>query len=311
MQLRLSARPLMQHSQWQKSNFQIHNLLVFMKKKSLSNSKMGKLVARLLGRTELEVKDGKVELTSEERRIVVENYGQAFLDKLDSVELSEDEDALDLFNAAVAAKVAESRTEMEATVKRLQEDILRLSQEPEPTPMANKKELQGARTFAVNMAASHNRLVSQALASDNPMVFAALENGTVDVADLNKEFSMTMPPKVKLDLLAKRLYLGFNDMVEALDNSIQTIRRDDEKRHDLEIRILQEQINPHFLYNTLDAIVWMAEGGEDKEVVAMVTALSQFFRTTTTEIRTFPRQIPGVRPKNKAAADTAPRIRNA
>ena len=101
-----------------------------MKKKSLSNSKMGKLVARLLGRTELEVKDGKVELTSEERRIVVENYGQAFLDKLDSVELSEDEDALDLFNAAVAAKVAESRTEMEATVKRLQEDILRLSQEP-------------------------------------------------------------------------------------------------------------------------------------------------------------------------------------
>ena len=211
MQLRLSARPLMQHSQWQKSNFQIHNLLVFMKKKSLSNSKMGKLVARLLGRTELEVKDGKVELTSEERRIVVENYGQAFLDKLDSVELSEDEDALELFNAAVAAKVAESRTEMEATVKRLQEDILRLSQEPEPAPMDDKKAAQEARAFAVNMAASHNKLVSQALASDNPMVFAALENGTVDVADLNKEFSMTMPPKVKLDLLAKRLYLGFND----------------------------------------------------------------------------------------------------
>ena len=41
----------------------------------------------------------------------------------------------------------------------------------------------------------------------------------------------------------------------------------------------QEQISPHFLYNTLDSIVWMAEGGNNRQVVEMTTDLSDFFRT--------------------------------
>ena len=58
-----------------------------MNKKALSNSKMGKIVARLLGKPELAVKDGKVELSTEERAKVLENYGQAFLEKLESVSI--------------------------------------------------------------------------------------------------------------------------------------------------------------------------------------------------------------------------------
>lgn len=77
------------------------------------------------------------------------------------------------------------------------------------------------------------------------------------------------------------LYLGFNDMVEALDNSIQTIRRDDEKRHDLEIRILQEQINPHFIRNTLNTIRWMAElkgaAGISKAISAFICMINYSF----------------------------------
>ncbi|MCR5747244.1 MAG: histidine kinase [Lachnospiraceae bacterium] len=49
---------------------------------------------------------------------------------------------------------------------------------------------------------------------------------------------------------------------------------------DLELKLLQAQINPHFLYNTLDNIVWLAEDGRTDEVEDMVTSLSQFFRTT-------------------------------
>jgi two-component system sensor histidine kinase YesM len=49
---------------------------------------------------------------------------------------------------------------------------------------------------------------------------------------------------------------------------------------DLELRLLQAQINPHFLYNTLDNIVWLSEDGRTREVEDMVTSLSQFFRTT-------------------------------
>ena len=45
-----------------------------------------------------------------------------------------------------------------------------------------------------------------------------------------------------------------------------------------ELRLLQEQINPHFLYNTLDTIVWLIESNSVDEAVDMVVSLSQFFR---------------------------------
>ncbi|MEE3467327.1 MAG: sensor histidine kinase [Eubacterium sp.] len=47
-----------------------------------------------------------------------------------------------------------------------------------------------------------------------------------------------------------------------------------------EFLVLQSQINPHFLYNTLDAITWLAESGEQEAVVKMVGSLSEFFRTS-------------------------------
>ena len=47
----------------------------------------------------------------------------------------------------------------------------------------------------------------------------------------------------------------------------------------LELKLLQAQINPHFLYNTLDNIIWLAEDGRKEEVEDITASLSQFFRT--------------------------------
>ena len=41
---------------------------------------------------------------------------------------------------------------------------------------------------------------------------------------------------------------------------------------------MQAQINPHFLYNTLDAIIWQAEAGHSDEVISLTRAMSDFFR---------------------------------
>ena len=54
-----------------------------------------------------------------------------------------------------------------------------------------------------------------------------------------------------------------------------------------ELKLLQAQINPHFLYNTLDTIIWLAEAGDSRQVVTMVSALSDFFRTTLSKGRDY------------------------
>ena len=183
-----------------------------MNKKSLSNSKMGKLVARLFGKSDLAVENGKVVLTEQERQTVLEQFGQAFLDKLEALDIEADADAMDLFNSAVDAKVGEATSALKSQIQSLQQTVLDLSQEPEPAPAAVQPGPgKAAAGFRINMAASHNRVVAAALDSANPLSFAAIADASMDITDLNQEFSMVMPPKVKLDLLTKRIYNGFPD----------------------------------------------------------------------------------------------------
>lgn len=69
-----------------------------------------------------------------------------------------------------------------------------------------------------------------------------------------------------------------NDMSENLEVMVHQIKEDERKMRHAELRLLQEQINPHFLYNTLDTIVWLIEGDDPEKAVDMVVALSEFFR---------------------------------
>lgn len=83
----------------------------------------------------------------------------------------------------------------------------------------------------------------------------------------------------------ERLGDTFNGMVKEISVLVEDIRTEQRNLRATELKLLQAQINPHFLYNTLDTIVWLAEGGRKEEVVAMVTSLSDFFRTTLSKGR--------------------------
>ena len=63
---------------------------------------------------------------------------------------------------------------------------------------------------------------------------------------------------------------------------LENVKKEEEMQHLTQLQLLQAQINPHFLYNTLDTIIWLIEGGKFQvdDAVDMISSLSVFFRTS-------------------------------
>ena len=71
---------------------------------------------------------------------------------------------------------------------------------------------------------------------------------------------------------------SFGQMVVQIQRLMEQVRAEEVNLRKTELRALQAQINPHFLYNTLDSIAWMCEQGRNAEAVEMVNALARLFR---------------------------------
>jgi two-component system sensor histidine kinase YesM len=84
----------------------------------------------------------------------------------------------------------------------------------------------------------------------------------------------TAPPNDELALLEE----SYDQMVSRVQELIEKNNREREKQRELELIALQAQINPHFIYNTLDAIGWIAKLKQQPEIEKLVIALATFFR---------------------------------
>ncbi len=82
--------------------------------------------------------------------------------------------------------------------------------------------------------------------------------------------------------LGKTLHATF----EQINGLMRDILREQEEKRKSELDALQSQINPHFLYNTLDSIIWMIEGERYEDAVYMITQLASLFRISLSRGKT-------------------------
>ncbi len=76
----------------------------------------------------------------------------------------------------------------------------------------------------------------------------------------------------------QRLGHSIRSMVSTMRHLMDDIIQQEGQKRRSELEVLQSQINPHFLYNTLDSVIWMTEAGRYEESIQMVTALARLFR---------------------------------
>lgn len=81
----------------------------------------------------------------------------------------------------------------------------------------------------------------------------------------------------------KSLSANFNIMADKLQKQMEEIRQNEREKQKMEKKLLQSQINPHFLYNTLDSIIWMIRSEEYEGAGEMVSSLAKFFRISLSQ----------------------------
>ena len=79
---------------------------------------------------------------------------------------------------------------------------------------------------------------------------------------------------------------SFNVMTHRIRELMEQNVKEQEQKRKIELKALQSQINPHFLYNTLDSIVWMIEGERYEDAVFMITQLASLFRISLSRGKT-------------------------
>ncbi|MEK8128127.1 sensor histidine kinase [Paenibacillus filicis] len=94
----------------------------------------------------------------------------------------------------------------------------------------------------------------------------------VQNGDLNRRFVSVSKDEIG------QLGNSFNHMLEEIKNLINMVYAEQKKKREAELQVLQAQIKPHFLYNTLDTIQWMAQDYKANDIVQMIGALTNLFR---------------------------------
>ena len=124
------------------------------------------------------------------------------------------------------------------------------------------------------MALALRRAVRTSRSITDPIDALFCRVGEIGRGDLTEK-----PPVQAEDPKLSVLGAGIEEMTVRLNRQIELNRQEQIRLRGIELSLLQAQINPHFLYNPLDAIVWLIETGKNEQAEEMVTSLSTYFRS--------------------------------
>lgn len=141
--------------------------------------------------------------------------------------------------------------------------------------MKNKKETQTLYVISAGLLLCGAVLLAAIFAQQLTKPIKELKNSMKEVERGNFADACV---RVTLDNEIGSLSNSFNNMTVRIQQLMEQNTYEQEQKRKSELKALRSQINPHFLYNTLDSIIWMAEGGKNREVVLMISALSKLLR---------------------------------
>ena len=160
-----------------------------------------------------------------------------------------------------------TRTDMKTTGWTL------VSMVPYKSVMAETMAISGVMLLAVAITLIVTLLLLNRILTGVVKPLKKLEKYMVQVNPDNMDQRM----EILTDDEIGHLSMKFNQMMDRIRNLKEQVIEEQEDKRKYELQALQAQINPHFLYNTLDSIIWMAETN-DSNIVAMTEALAKLFR---------------------------------
>ena len=122
----------------------------------------------------------------------------------------------------------------------------------------------------------------------NRLVSLRLAKPILRLNDSVKDYEAGEKPEIYIGGSLEIRHLGYSiqKSYEQLDMLMKEIVLEQNERRKSELDALQSQINPHFLYNTLESITWMIEGRKNDEAVFMISQLAKLFRISLSKGRT-------------------------
>lgn len=110
-----------------------------------------------------------------------------------------------------------------------------------------------------------------------------LDDAIIEFQDGNYDVKVEVQGQKEVQIVTK----GYNEMIDKIQELMKEVVDEQEGKRHAELTVLQSQINPHFLYNTLDCMIWLAEENRNEDLVETVNALSTYFRVSLSKGKEF------------------------